>query len=59
MTIPWAEEEDLYAKQIEHIWGDVALGDMPLPEEGAFMVASDVLGGILRQFEEYLDNNPQ
>ena len=34
------------------------MGDMPIPEEGAFMVASDVLGGILRQFEEYLDANP-
>lgn len=59
VTIPWADEDDtVYAKQIEHIWGDIALGDMPIPEEGAFMVASDVLGGILRQFEEYLDANP-
>lgn len=59
VTIPWEDEDDMVAKQIEHIWGDVALGDIPLPEEGAFMVASDVLGGILRQFEEYLDNNPR
>ena len=49
------DEEGLYAKQIEHIWGDIALGDLPIPEEGAFMVANDVLGGILRQFEDYLD----
>lgn len=59
VTIPWEDEDGLRAKQIEHIWGDVALGDIPLPEEGAFMVASDVLGGILRQFEEYLDAHPR
>lgn len=55
ITFPLDGEEDLYAKQIEHIWGDIALGDLPIPEEGAFMVANDVLGSILRQFEDYLD----
>jgi len=47
------------AKQIEHVWGGVALGDLPLPEDGAYMVATDVLGNILGQFEEYLDEHPR
>lgn len=60
ITFPVEDDDgEMQSKQIEHIWGDIALGDIPLPEEGAFMVANDVLGGILRQFEEYLDDHPR
>ena len=54
ITLPMADGN---AKQIETVWGDIVLGDLPLPEDAAFILAVDVLENILSQFEEYLDEN--
>lgn len=52
VTIPMADGN---AKQIETIWGDIEVGDLPLPEDTAFVLAKGVLDKILMQFEEYLE----
>ena len=49
--------EDGTAKQLEMVWGDAVLGDLPVPEDGAFLIVIDIMGNILEKFEEYLDNN--
>ena len=54
VTLPM---ENGNAKQIETVWGDVVLGDLPLPEDAAFILAVDVLENILGQFEDYLDEH--
>lgn len=52
VTLPMADGN---AKQIETIWGDVEVAELPLPEDTAFILATGVLDKILMQFEEYLD----
>ena len=49
--------EDGSAKQVEMVWGDAILGDLPVPEDGAVLIAIDIMGNILEKFEEYLDDN--
>ena len=49
--------EDGTAKQLEMVWGDAVLGDLPVPEDGAFLIVTDIMGNILEKFEEYLDSN--
>ena len=55
MTLP---TENNQSTHIETIWGDIVLGDLPLPEDAAFLLATDVLESLLMKFEEYLDENP-
>lgn len=54
VTLPM---ENGNAKQIETVWGDVAVSDLPLPEDVAFVLATGALDKILRQFEEYLERD--
>ena len=46
VTLPM---ENGNAKQIETIWGDIDVGELPLPEDTAFILATGVLDKILMQ----------
>lgn len=56
VTIPM---EDGNAKQIETVWGDVDIGELPVPEETAFLLGAGALEKILFQFEDYLDREAE
>ena len=58
MTLPSLTDDEV-SKHIETIWGDIVLGDLPLPEDAAFLLATDVLQSLLMKFEIYLDEHPQ